>query len=125
MAQPSALFKQVLIFAHRWLGVALSIIFMIWFLSGIVMMYWSYPEVSAMDRLARAPRLDPAQITISPEQAFAAIESDPDSAPSTPLGPGVRLGSFDGRPVYRFSGGRGSGGRARAAIVFADDGSVQ
>ena len=52
---------RLLIFVHRWLGVALSVIFTIWFLSGIVMMYWSYPEISAGDRLQRAPRLDPAQ----------------------------------------------------------------
>ena len=46
---------RLLIFVHRWLGVALSVIFAIWFLSGIVMMYWTYPEVSARDRLrARA-----------------------------------------------------------------------
>jgi uncharacterized iron-regulated membrane protein len=125
MPRPSAPFKRLLIFVHRWLGVALSIIFMIWFLSGIVMMYWSYPEVSAADRLQRAPRLDPAQITISPEQAHAALERARDSGPSTALGPvPVRLGSFDGRPVYRFSGG---GGRSRAggAMVYADDGSVQ
>jgi uncharacterized iron-regulated membrane protein len=106
---------RLLIFVHRWLGVALSLILTIWFLSGIVMMYWSYPEISAGDRLQRAQRLDPAQITISPEQAFAALERAPDSGP-------VRLGSFDGRPVYRFSGG---GGRAGAAMVYADDGSVQ
>jgi PepSY-associated TM region len=107
---------RLLIFVHRWLGVALSLIFTIWFLSGIVMMYWSYPEISAGDRLQRAQRLDPAQITISPEQAFAALERAPDSGP-------VRLGSFDGRPVYRFSGG---GGRSvGAAMVYADDGSVQ
>src|SRR5262245_17636240 len=115
MARPSALIKRLLIFVHRWLGVVLSIIFMIWFLSGIVMMYWSYPEVSASDRLQRAPRLDPAQIAISPEQAFATVEREPDT--------GIRLGSFDGRPVYRISaGGRG---RTAAAIVYADDGSVQ
>jgi uncharacterized iron-regulated membrane protein len=119
MAPPSALLRRLLIFVHRWLGVALSIIFMIWFLSGIVMMYWSYPEVSAADRLERAPRLDPSQIAISPEQAFAAVERNPDSG-------AVRLGSFDGRPVYRFSGGGRGGGRGMApAIVYADDGSVQ
>ena len=120
MPRLSALLKRLLIVVHRWLGVALSVIFMIWFLSGIVMMYWSYPEVSAGDRLERAPRLDPAQITISPEQAFAAVDRTPDSAV-------VRLGSFDGRPVYRVSGGaRGGAGRGAAvAIVYADDGSVR
>ena len=29
--RPSALVKRSLIFVHRWLGVALSVIFLIWF----------------------------------------------------------------------------------------------
>jgi hypothetical protein len=99
--------------------VALSVVFLIWFVSGIVMMYWSYPEVTASDRLRHAPALDPARITITPEQAVAALGRDPNSGP-------IRLGSFDGRPVYRFSGGRGGGGRGGGppAMVYADDGAV-
>ena len=120
MPRGSAVVKRLLIFVHRWLGVALSFIFTIWFLSGIVMMYWTYPEVSAGDRLQRAPTLDAARIAISPEQALTALGREPDSAPA-------RLGSFDGRPVYRFSGGSGRGGGGRTsveAMVYADDGTV-
>jgi hypothetical protein len=116
MPQGAAVVRRLLIFVHRWLGVALSIVFMLWFLSGIVMMYWTYPEVGEGDRLRRAPTLDPGRIAISPEQAFAALESEPDSGL-------VRLGSFDGRPAYRVSANAG-GGRGRAAIVYADDGTV-
>jgi hypothetical protein len=116
MPQGSAVVRRLLIFVHRWLGVALSVLFTLWFLSGIVMMYWTYPEVSAGDRLRKAPTLEPARITISPEQAFAALEREPDSAL-------VRLDSFDGRPAYRVSA-NGAGGRGRAAIVYADDGTV-
>ena len=110
MARPTVFLKRSLIFVHRWLGVALSAIFLLWFVSGIVMMYWTYPTVSARDRLERAPRLDPAQIRVSPEQAAAAVDREPTPA-------GLRIGSFDGRPVYRF-GGRGGG-----PMVFADDGT--
>jgi hypothetical protein len=114
---PLPILKRLLIFVHRWLGVALSAVFLIWFASGIVMMYWTYPEVGAVDRLRRAPALDSARIAISPEQAFAAANRDPD--------PGaIRLGSFDGRPAYRFSGtGRGPA-RGADPIVFADDGAL-
>ena len=101
MPGPSALVRRSLIVVHRWLGVALSVIFLIWFVSGIVMMYWSFPGISARDRLQRAPTLDPARITVSPEQAFAALNRDPSTAQ-------VRLSSFDGRPVYRFGGGERS-----------------
>jgi len=118
--RPSAFLKRSLIVVHRWLGVALSVVFLIWFASGIVMMYWSFPGISAEDRLRRAPTLDPARITLSPEQAFAALNRDQSTAH-------VRLGSFDGRPVYRFGGG-GSGdgsGRGGVEMVYADDGAVQ
>jgi len=110
--------KRSLIFVHRWLGVALSVIFMLWFVSGIVMMYWSFPGVSARDRLERARRLDPAHIRVSPEEAAAAAGRE-----ATPAA--IRLTSFDGRPVYRVGGGGGGRGRgAGGAMVFADDGTL-
>jgi PepSY-associated TM region len=106
---PSILLKRSLIFIHRWLGVALSVIFMLWFASGIVMMYWSFPEVSAEDRTARAPALDPAQIKILPQEAYAALGRD------QPAGQAL-LDAFDGRPVYRFDG---------HVTVYADTGEQQ
>src|SRR5215471_11393764 len=128
MLRPSVLVKRSLIFVHRWLGVALSILFALWFCSGIVMMYWTFPGVSERDRLERAPALDAAKIKLSPEEAYAVLNGDV-------LPTQVRLTSFDGRPVYRFSGsesggrGRGEGGRRRGNIggsaVYADDGTEQ
>ena len=90
-------------------------IFLLWFVSGIVMMYWSFPAVTADDRLERLPALQPERITVSVDAAVAALgrEQPPTQA---------RLTSFDGRPVYRFGGGgRGRGG---GPMVYADDGSV-
>src|SRR5712691_3801732 len=91
----AAMLKRSAIFVHRWLGVALCVVFLIWFPSGIGMMYWDYPSVSAADRLQRMPALDPSKVRLSPEQAYATIDSGPLPTP-------VRLNSFDGRPVYRF-----------------------
>jgi len=121
--RPSILLKRSLIFIHRWLGVALSVIFMLWFASGIVMMYWSFPEVSARDRRERAPVLNPSQIKLSPEEAYARLGLD------QPAG-GAQLTSFDSRPVYRFGGpggGRGGrrGGGGGSSTVYADDGAIQ
>ena len=76
MMRPTVLLKRSLIFIHRWMGVGLSVIFMLWFVSGIVMMYWSFPGVSAEDRLERAPVLDPAQIRFTPEEAYAKLNRD-------------------------------------------------
>jgi PepSY-associated TM region len=127
MLRPTVLLKRTLIFVHRWMGVALSVVFMLWFVSGIVMMYWSYPEVGAKERREHAPVLDPAQIKVTPEEAFASLKLDQSPA-------SAELASFDGRPVYRFqSGGEGEQGNGRrrrrggggSAMVYADDGSLQ
>jgi hypothetical protein len=118
VARPTALLKRLLIVVHRWIGVALSVIFLLWFASGIVMMYWTFPAVAAEDRLERLPLLEPERITVSAEKAAAALGRE--DAPGQ-----VRLTSFDGRPAYRFGGGRGGGGRGGGwMMVYADDGSI-
>src|SRR6185295_4434998 len=99
---------RLLLVIHRWVGVALCVLFMLWFPSGIGMMYWGMPSVTTQDRLDRMPVLDPAAIALSPEEAAQKI--DQNASPSQ-----IRLSSFDGRPVYRFGG---DGGR----IVYADNG---
>ena len=101
--------KRAVIFLHRWLGVALCAIFLLWFPSGIGMMYWGYPTVTPADRLDRSPALDPATVLLTPEEAYATLgyEGSPDH---------VVLNTFDGRPVYRFGSFRG------ADVVFADTG---
>ena len=115
--RPAALLKRSLIFVHRWLGVALSLVFLLWFVSGIVMMYWGFPGVGPADRLQRAPVLVPERLAVSAEQAFSALGLE--GAPAQ-----VRLTSFDGRPVYRFGGGASGRGRGGGGTrLFADDGA--
>lgn len=46
--------ERSLIFVHRWLGVLVSPLFVIWFASAIGMMYWDFPSVTSADRLAHA-----------------------------------------------------------------------
>ena len=67
--------KRSAIFVHRWLGVALCLLFLLWFPSGIGMMYWDFPGVSAGDRLDRAASLDPSAIHLSPAEAYAVTGS--------------------------------------------------
>jgi hypothetical protein len=109
---PTVFVKRSLIFVHRWLGVVLCLVFLVWFVSGIGMMYWTYPTVSARDRIERTPALGPATIKLSPAEAFKAIGGD--DPPSQ-----IRLNTFDGRPVYRF------GARGGQQIVYADTGEEQ
>ena len=103
--------KRGLIFVHRWLGVALCVLFLLWFPSGIVMMYWQYPEVTTRDRVERSPSLDVSAIALTPGEAFAKLGADP---PPT----GVRLDTFDGRPVYEFRN------EDDQLMLFADTGEV-
>jgi hypothetical protein len=105
--------KRTLIFIHRWLGIALCLVFLIWFPSGIGIMYWDFPSVSPADRLEHSVALNAASVRLSPAEAYARLGLDQPSGQ-------VRLNVFDGRPVYRFGGGRG-GGR----LVYADTGDEQ
>jgi hypothetical protein len=104
--------KKALIIVHRWMGVCLCLLFLSWFASGIVLMYWDYPAVSEADRLSRAPVLDATGIRLSPQEAYARLQTElqPDQ---------VKVGTFDGRPVYKFRFGDSE------SIVSAMDGKTQ
>ena len=103
--------KRFAIFVHRWLGVALCLLFLLWFASGIGMMYWDFPEVTARDRLARSPALDAAKIRLSPTDALLKAGALPTTQ--------IVLNTYDGRPVYRFRTRRGD------ALIYADTGELQ
>src|SRR5580704_13993962 len=113
MPASGAQLKRALIFIHRWMGVFFCLLFLTWFASGIVMMYWQYPQVSPADRLRRAPALDASQIHLSPAEAYSRLQLD--SPPAA-----AQLVTYDGRPAYRFRFGIDD-----AAIVYADDGKTQ
>lgn len=98
--------RKNLILWHRWLGVAFSLLFAMWFASGIVLMYWPYPGVTPQKRLDQSAPIEAAKLTVSLEEAerLAALEKVDR----------VRLGMLDGRPVYRFHTGR------MQKVVYAD-----
>ncbi len=108
MPRASLQLRKFAILCHRWLGTAFCLLFAVWFLSGMVLMYWDYPQVDGRERLARATPLDPQSIRVAPAEAYAALGGD--SNPGR-----VRIAILDGRPVYRFSIGRSE------SIVYADD----
>jgi hypothetical protein len=102
------MFKHSLIFVHRWLGVALCMLFLLWFPSGIGMMYFPMPSVTPASRLERQPVLDPSKVAVSPGEAAAKLGVDAGD---------LRLTSFDGRPAYRPGGG--------GPVLYADTGEEQ
>jgi hypothetical protein len=101
--------KRSLIVIHRWLGVAFCLFFLIWFPSGIGMMYWDFPAVTPEDQLERSPALDPTTVRVSPSKALDALGMS--GAPDQ-----IRLNTFDGRPVYRIRTGRAE------HVIYADTG---
>lgn len=100
--------RKSLIFVHRWLGTFFCLLFAMWFLSGMVLAYWDYPEVRGRDRLAHAEPIDPSRVRLTADQAYARLQLG--GPPSSAV-----LLMFDGRPAYRFDD----------TLVYADTGDPQ
>jgi len=88
--------RKLLLYSHRWLGIAGCLLFLAWFLSGIVMMYARLPAVGIAERLAMLPSLDLTTASISPSDAIEKHGLRPDL---------LKIGTMGQRPVYRFASG--------------------
>ena len=95
---------------HRWMGVCLCIPFLVWFLSGMVLMYCEYPTISEQSRLKHLKPLEKDMLRISPETAAERVGVQEPTE--------VRLSSILSRPVYRIRSAN------RIAVVYADSGEV-
>ncbi|HEY5624109.1 MAG TPA: PepSY domain-containing protein [Gammaproteobacteria bacterium] len=105
--------RRFVIFVHRYLGIPMSIVFVVWFVSGIVMMYaGGMPRLTSAERLARVPALDLSRITVSPAEAAAAAGLS--GSPGR-----TSVGSILGRPAYRFEPFPGA-----QVTVFADSAEI-
>jgi len=94
--------------AHRWLGIVAGLLILMWFVSGIAMLYVPFPKLTPEERVQHLAPLRPAAIRVSPAEAARAC-------PGTPRG--ARLAMADARPVFHFTGGE------RACSVWADTGT--
>jgi hypothetical protein len=102
--------RLTLILVHRYLGIPLSVLFVLWFVTGIAMIYvGGMPALSAAARLEHLPALDLDAVRYTPAQAAELAASG--------FG-GVTLTTVLDRPAYRFASPYG------AATVFADTGEV-
>lgn len=97
---------RALVLAHRYLGIPLSALFVVWFASGIVMMYaGAMPGLTPAERLARQPSIDLARVSISPVEAFG-------RAGVLGTSTDARMLMVLDRPAYRFGD----------VTIFADTG---
>src|SRR5687767_3228404 len=103
-------FRRAVILSHRYLGIVLSLLVIMWFATGITMMYWGgMPRVTPELRLERLDPVDFARVRLTPAEALARAELDT---------PGrVTLVTLLDRPAYRF-------GSRDSTVVFADTGDV-
>ena len=79
------------VITHRYLGVAVGLLMLVWFASGIVMMYVAYPELTDRDRLASLAPIPWEACCLLYSQNFA--DDDPIRA--------VQIQSLAGEPVLR------------------------
>ena len=104
------LFRRAVILSHRYLGIVLSLLVIMWFATGITMMYWGgMPRVTPELRLERMHPVDFARVQLTPAQAAERADLDPIGR--------ATLATLLDRPVYRF-------GSRNPTIVFADTGEV-
>ena len=106
---PSFDLTKALVYTHRWLGVAGGMLFVTWFVSGIVMVYKRMPRLDPEERLMSLPVLDLSGVRIPPGEAVQLVGLSPDR---------LRIGMLRDRPVYRFAQG------PQWSMVFADTGEL-
>ncbi len=103
--------RKLLIYSHRWLGIGILVMFLVWTLSGVVLMYYGHPQITAGERLLRLEPIAFSTATVTPAEAAAKAGIKPYR---------VRLSMYNGRPVYHLT--RNSIGNWTA--VYADTGEV-
>ena len=87
---------RLILLIHRYLGIAVGALMTLWCLSGFVMMYQAYPELTEAERLAGLAPLD----------LSGCCEPGPfDLDPASPS-PAFRVEMLNGEPVLRLGGPR-------------------
>jgi PepSY-associated TM region len=106
------LFRKLVILSHRYLGMVISLLVVVWFASGILMIYsGGMPVIEPQERLEHLSPLEISKIRISPAQASTAAGFDP----TLGFDDRVRLFTVMDRPAYRFGA---------SPTVFADTGET-
>src|SRR5690554_7439437 len=62
--------KRLTYLLHRWTGVAGCLLMMLWFISGVVMLYVGYPKLTPWERLGALPSLHMADCCVPVDVAL-------------------------------------------------------
>ncbi|WP_407180177.1 PepSY domain-containing protein [Bradyrhizobium sp. STM 3562] len=86
--------RRSLYIVHRWIGIATCLLFAMWFVSGVVMMYVAFPQLTDRERWAALPSIAWDRVLVAPDRAMAiaGLASYPRD---------LRLVMLDDAPVYR------------------------
>ena len=89
--------KKYTYLVHRWLGIAGCVLMVLWFVSGVVMLFTGYPKLTPWERLAPLPVLSATECCRSP-----------DALPkgTSPADAELVLTSIGGRPSYVMRDGK-------------------
>src|SRR4249920_2638358 len=104
--------RKLLIYSHRWFGIAIGIMFVVWFISGIILVYYGMPHLTAGERLMRMSPLDLSTVAVAPAKAAADAGMTGKNAPTR-----LRIAMLGNRPVYRFNYGSSFG---IWKVIYAD-----
>jgi PepSY-associated TM region len=85
--------KRYLYLLHRWFGVAMCLLFAMWFFSGVVMMYVGFPQLSLDEKIRRLPPLDANAVNVSAANLIDDIPANIDIEE-------LKLTTVAGRPAY-------------------------
>jgi len=98
--------KRLNYLTHRWIGIVLGLLVFVWFGSGIVLMYYPYPELTESQQLSLLHSYEPDATLIGVKRAvelyYGHIAGTSNSVAGA-TGPGVaaaRLELWDGHLVY-------------------------
>src|SRR5688500_4302413 len=103
-------FRTMLILSHRYIGIPLSFMFVLWFVSAFFMIYTGgMPRITPAMQTDGAEPVDFSRISLTPQQAMEAAGFSP---------PEASLRTILQRPVYEFiEPGYGS------TFIYADTGA--
>lgn len=76
---------------HRWLGIGGCLLMLLWFVSGMVMLFIGYPKLTPGERLAALPVLGEARDLQGLSVLPAAVQAEPEA---------VALTTLRGEPAY-------------------------